>query len=1517
MVLAKVQKSAASSIESADPGARSDATSSPTEGDELVIISNAISNPKSTYRYSSLPVGWIRLLRLLPHPDEDAIIKCELVHYPLLSSGKGTHLYEALSYVWGSEEKPRRICVDGDDLYITENLHTVLLRLRDAAFERIIWADGICINQDDIEERSLQVQYMMNIYSRASRVIVWLEETIHDADSADTSQAIEEIGRAADGQLTESSNSEAIRAILQRSWFQRIWVLQEVAAARHVLIMCHAIEIDGDAFCAGLIALNLALQDPELQSRIRSAIYLIKNAGLRPKHVAGNFDKFSLGRRSLGELVDMYHNRKAKDWRDKIYALLGMSLEIPVGLTPDYNTPWKDLFRKVICSFTGEQASIETWKDKDFAIIKTHGRVIGTVSSASTSDAWSDQQDVGVNIDLEDNNSYREEEHDIWAMQASAKPIRQGDIICLVSGASKPMILRPCEDYFCVIVIAATPRDLSPQTFFEWPEDSPNRELLLVWDWRISPERPGDSSDYDGLLNGRVSGYMNHLGKAARLHCIGQLLKDARLYHDAVDRLKKAIEAYNKPHGKTYLQSLAQIMTYSLKQKAENLGVAADILGQRGDYATVTEHGIIQIAELHDAQIMKLLQDRHDSRVLITENILEAAAGNSSSGEAMLKLLFNKSGDISLITEDVMKAAALNYHYGLVVMKLLLNWCGEHAPVTEEVVKAAAANNGTGCDIIRLLLDRYGNRVPITLDVIQYIAESCSGQVMIMLLDRLGDQVPVSEEVILAAARNKAGYAMIRLLFERRRFPITRKIRKPLFQSYEDNEEEAKQFISQYGDQLPLAKDVVTMVRYSSELMVLLLDRSQDRSPITKRAMEVIMEYFFRDGEVMQMLLERHGDQIPITEEFVKTIAKNYDGEMMKLLLDRRGNHISFTREMLEAAAENDSMKDEVVMELLKRYQKQVSVNTDVAKFLAGRFNERVVKFFLDLYGEQVPVDEEMMKAAAESRYGEEVIAVLLSQKEQVPITEEVLKAAAGNPSGGAFESLLNWLGDQASTTEEVVAAAAKNREIGDRLLLFLLDKYGDRIPVTKTVVTAAAGNDNRGVELITMLLNKRGDQVPVNEEVVMAAAKNENLGDKLITLLLDERGDQIPITEGVVAAAAENEKSGKEVMTKLRDRRGQIPITEAVVIAAARNHSRDNQVLGLLFDWHGDQAPVTEHVVKAAAGNTYAGYSLLNKLFDWLGDQTPISEEVVKAAAANGSPSVLKLLLDRGGPQVLITEEVVKAAARSGRDVMKQLIYRIDQIPITIGVIKEVSKNFIGYKIMRHILGQCGDQIPITEELVKFIAEEFPGDTMKLLLRECGNRILVTEEVMQISARKCDESVMKLLLDRCENQMPVTEEMIRTVAAENWHGDEVMELLLDRQGDQVAVTEELLKAAAANSSKSVEILELLLDRRGDEVVITEEVLKAAAGNEENGEKVMDLLLQQRGGEIVITEEVVKAAAGNKYRGEEVIDLLLRERGVEVIVTEDIMKAAAGNEESGGEVMALLLDHCGSRCLLS
>lgn len=191
-----------------------------------------ISNPKSTYRYTPLSVNSIRLLQLQPRSDEHAPIQCQLFEYPLIDSGKGTHLYEALSYVWGSEKKPRCVLTNEGDVYIGENLHAALLRLRDRSLDRIIWADAICINQDDLEERVCQVKMMAKIYAGAIRVVVWLEAAtdgrpVDSEATVDGYRALEAISRAADGRQKTSDDETsrlAIRKLLQRSWFERMWV---------------------------------------------------------------------------------------------------------------------------------------------------------------------------------------------------------------------------------------------------------------------------------------------------------------------------------------------------------------------------------------------------------------------------------------------------------------------------------------------------------------------------------------------------------------------------------------------------------------------------------------------------------------------------------------------------------------------------------------------------------------------------------------------------------------------------------------------------------------------------------------------------------------------------------------------------------------------------------------------------------------------------------------------------------------------------------------------------------------------------------------------------------------------------------------------------------------------------------------------------------------------------------------------------------------------------------------------
>jgi hypothetical protein len=60
---------------------------------------------------------------------------------------------------------------------------------------------------------------MAKIYSSVHRVIVWLGEKAEDTD-----EALENICFAANGKSIEHLKKEIILNLLQRPWFQRIWV---------------------------------------------------------------------------------------------------------------------------------------------------------------------------------------------------------------------------------------------------------------------------------------------------------------------------------------------------------------------------------------------------------------------------------------------------------------------------------------------------------------------------------------------------------------------------------------------------------------------------------------------------------------------------------------------------------------------------------------------------------------------------------------------------------------------------------------------------------------------------------------------------------------------------------------------------------------------------------------------------------------------------------------------------------------------------------------------------------------------------------------------------------------------------------------------------------------------------------------------------------------------------------------------------------------------------------------------
>jgi hypothetical protein len=180
--------------------------------------------------YYDIPLGQpgsIRLLRLLPQEDQNAGIQCQLFEYALQELGDRPHQYESLSYVWGSLSSRRIVSINGYDIPITANLYGALLRLRGRLFERIIWVDAICINQAYEEEKVQQIQYMAEIYGKASRVVVWLGEAENDGDQALEHMRLVAEANTSSEPIVNEPSKQVILALLQRPWFRRIWVREQ------------------------------------------------------------------------------------------------------------------------------------------------------------------------------------------------------------------------------------------------------------------------------------------------------------------------------------------------------------------------------------------------------------------------------------------------------------------------------------------------------------------------------------------------------------------------------------------------------------------------------------------------------------------------------------------------------------------------------------------------------------------------------------------------------------------------------------------------------------------------------------------------------------------------------------------------------------------------------------------------------------------------------------------------------------------------------------------------------------------------------------------------------------------------------------------------------------------------------------------------------------------------------------------------------------------------------------------
>jgi hypothetical protein len=198
-------------------------------------------------------------LRLHPGEENDELegnLICGSVNNNLPQLRPGPQKWDAVSYTWGhaKESSYIKIIAEGESwrLPITPNLELALRHLRYNLSYRVLWIDALCIDQNDGDEKSLQIPRMSELYRKAELVVVWLGEEDEKTSLAISHirNCVENVDKFDDWARDANFINEwdALCHFLKREWFVRRWIVQEIANASRAVLYCGEQHIEWDIF---------------------------------------------------------------------------------------------------------------------------------------------------------------------------------------------------------------------------------------------------------------------------------------------------------------------------------------------------------------------------------------------------------------------------------------------------------------------------------------------------------------------------------------------------------------------------------------------------------------------------------------------------------------------------------------------------------------------------------------------------------------------------------------------------------------------------------------------------------------------------------------------------------------------------------------------------------------------------------------------------------------------------------------------------------------------------------------------------------------------------------------------------------------------------------------------------------------------------------------------------------------------------------------------------------------------
>lgn len=317
------------------------------------------------YNYAPLPGNdFIRVLELKPSVNNEAPLQSSL---QIARLGYDDYPYDVMSYTWGEPVFSQTLYIETTPpskgpsngglhpIGITTNLSKMLQNMRHPLHTRRLWVDALCINQKDDVEKSHQIPLMFQIYQQASRVVIWLGDSIEDQKRMRLLSIFARRRVQRDGPVSTMSRDylqavqEAIYRLTEIPWFSRLWVVQEAVINTDVMMYCGVEKMS-------LLRLFDIVKDINSLSEHQPARLksFLRMGDLWNEHARGHASEFSSGRCNgdrkcpTVDIMERFEHFGCADPRDRVYAI--STLQKCMRIIPDYRLSPEQVFTNFACS---------------------------------------------------------------------------------------------------------------------------------------------------------------------------------------------------------------------------------------------------------------------------------------------------------------------------------------------------------------------------------------------------------------------------------------------------------------------------------------------------------------------------------------------------------------------------------------------------------------------------------------------------------------------------------------------------------------------------------------------------------------------------------------------------------------------------------------------------------------------------------------------------------------------------------------------------------------------------------------------------------------------------------------------------------------------------------------------------------------------------------------------------------------------------------------------------------------